>query len=155
MQETQETGVQSLGGEYPLEEEMTTHSSILAWKIPWTEEFGGLLSMGSQRVGQIWAPTHRGHNADSRWHVRWGQSPIWTWCTFWVRGIFLPHYLLPDLQNVLWPEYKVVCIRPGRSLGRANCFPCYTFWVFYLDIMGNLGFRFLSNCDLTHPGRQK
>ena len=42
MQETQETWVQSLGGEDPLEEEMATHSSILAWKIPWTEGPGGL-----------------------------------------------------------------------------------------------------------------
>jgi len=46
-----ETGVQSLGGEDPLEEEMATRSSILAWRIPWTEEPGGLQSMGSQRVG--------------------------------------------------------------------------------------------------------
>ena len=38
------------GGEDPLEEEMATHSSILAWRIPWTEEPGGLKSMGSQRV---------------------------------------------------------------------------------------------------------
>ena len=43
--------VQSLGREDPLEEEMATHSSILAWRIPWTEETGGLWSMGSQRVG--------------------------------------------------------------------------------------------------------
>ena len=42
MQEMQETQVQSLGQEDPLEEEMATHSSILAWKIPWTEESGGL-----------------------------------------------------------------------------------------------------------------
>ena len=41
-----ETWVRSLGGEDPLEEEMATHSSILAWKIPWTEEPGGLQSMG-------------------------------------------------------------------------------------------------------------
>ena len=47
----QETWVQSLGWEDPLEKEMATHSSILAWKISWTEEPGGLQSMGSQRVG--------------------------------------------------------------------------------------------------------
>ena len=47
----QETWVQSLGWEDPLEEEIATHSSILAWEIPWTEEPGGLQSMGSQRVG--------------------------------------------------------------------------------------------------------
>ena len=46
-----ETWVRSLGQEDPLEKEMATHSSILAWRIPWTEEPGGLQSMGSQRVG--------------------------------------------------------------------------------------------------------
>ena len=51
MQETQGTRVRSLGGEDPLEEEMATHFSILAWKIPWTEEPGGPQSMRSQRVG--------------------------------------------------------------------------------------------------------
>ena len=47
----QETQVQSLGQEDPLEEKMATHFSFLAWKIPWTEEPGGLQSIGSQRVG--------------------------------------------------------------------------------------------------------
>ena len=47
----QETWVQSLGQEDLLEEGIATHSSILAWRIPWTEEPGGLHSMGSQRVG--------------------------------------------------------------------------------------------------------
>ena len=46
MQEPQETQVQSLGGEDPLEKEMATHSSILAWEIPWTEELGRLQFMG-------------------------------------------------------------------------------------------------------------
>ena len=46
-----ETQVRSLGREDPLEKEMATHSSTLAWKIPWTEEPGRLQSMGSQRVG--------------------------------------------------------------------------------------------------------
>ena len=50
VQETQGTWVQSLGQEDPLEEGMATHSSILAWRIPWTEEPGGLQSIGSQRV---------------------------------------------------------------------------------------------------------
>ena len=48
MQETQEPQVQSLGGEDPLEEDMVTHSSIPAWRIPGTEEPGGLQSMASQ-----------------------------------------------------------------------------------------------------------
>ena len=47
----QEAQVPSLGGEDPLEKEMATHSSTLAWKIPWTEKPGGLQSLRSQRVG--------------------------------------------------------------------------------------------------------
>ena len=47
----QENRVRSQGWEDPLEKEMAAHSSTLAWKIPWTEEPGRLLSMGSQRVG--------------------------------------------------------------------------------------------------------
>ena len=50
----QETWVWSLGQEDPLEKGMTTHSSILSWEIPWTEEPGGLQCMGSQRVGHDW-----------------------------------------------------------------------------------------------------
>ena len=55
---TWETWVQSLGWEDPLEESMAAHSSILAWRIPWTEEPGGLQSMGSQRVGHTEQLTH-------------------------------------------------------------------------------------------------
>ena len=50
MQEMEEIWVRSPGREDPLEEGAATHSSILAWRIPWTEELGGLQSMGSQRV---------------------------------------------------------------------------------------------------------
>ena len=50
IQETQETRVQFLGEEGPLEEGVATHSNILAWRIPWTEEPAGLLSIRSQRV---------------------------------------------------------------------------------------------------------
>ena len=54
----QETWVWSLGWEHPLEEEMATHSSILAWEIPWTEEPDRLQSMGSHRVGYDWVTEH-------------------------------------------------------------------------------------------------
>ena len=64
MQEPQEIPVWSLGGEVPLEEEITTHSSILSWKIPWTEEPGRLPSMVLQRVGHDWV-----------WVLWW-----WWWC---------------------------------------------------------------------------
>ena len=55
MQEPQEMQVRSLGREDPLEEGMATHSSILTWRSPWTEEPDGLQSTGSQRVGQNWS----------------------------------------------------------------------------------------------------
>ena len=51
MPEMRETWIRSLGQEDPLEKEKATHFSILAWRIPWTGEPGGLQSMGSQRVG--------------------------------------------------------------------------------------------------------
>ena len=56
-----ETQVQSLGWEDPLEKEMATHSSILAWKIPWTEDPGRLQSVGSQRVGHDWVTSLHFH----------------------------------------------------------------------------------------------
>ena len=60
----QETWVQFLGWKDPLEKEIATHSSILAWRIPWTEEPGGVQSMGSQRVGLDWAT----NSFTSLWH---------------------------------------------------------------------------------------
>ena len=58
MQEMLETQIQSLGQNDHLEEEMTIHSSILAWKIPWTEEPGGLQSMGSQELDTTYQLNH-------------------------------------------------------------------------------------------------
>ena len=60
MQEMQETQAQSLGREDLLEKEIATHSSILAWEIPWIEEPQGLQFMGWQRVGHHWATEHAG-----------------------------------------------------------------------------------------------
>ena len=65
----QESWVQSLGQDDPLEEGMATHSSILAWRIPWTEEPGALQFMGSQRVDMTEQLTHTHENVlvlDSR-----------------------------------------------------------------------------------------
>ena len=61
MQELQEMQVLSLGWEDPLEEAMAIHSSILAWRMPWTEESGGLQSVGSQRVRRNWGDLARTH----------------------------------------------------------------------------------------------
>ena len=60
-QELQETWLWSLGWEDPLEEEMAAHSSVLAWRLPWTEEPGELQSMGSQRVIHNWSNLARIH----------------------------------------------------------------------------------------------
>ena len=80
MQETQEMRVWSLGGEDPLEKEMTTHSSILALKIPWTEESGRLQSMGLQRLGHDWSDlTHTQQSpelAETAKVIHRNQSPI-------------------------------------------------------------------------------
>ena len=62
MQEMQEVQVGSLGQEDPLEEEMATHASILAWRIPWTEETGELQSVGPKRVG---------HNLAQIYNTKW------------------------------------------------------------------------------------
>ena len=59
MQEAQEIWVRSLGQEDPLEKEMATHFSILAWEITWTEEPNGLQSMGPQESDMIWQLNHR------------------------------------------------------------------------------------------------
>ena len=73
----QETQVQSLGGEDPLNKEMATHSNIIAWKIPWTEEPGRLQSMGSQRVRHDWACTHARCQFLTTWfHSRWLQMAV-------------------------------------------------------------------------------
>ena len=67
MQETQEMCVQSLRREDPLEKEMATHSSILAWKISWIEEPGRLQSMGLQRIWHDWETTISLHYVQTIW----------------------------------------------------------------------------------------
>ena len=57
----QEMWVRSLGWEDPLEKDMATYLSILAWRIPWTEDLGGFQSMGSQRVGHDFATKRQQH----------------------------------------------------------------------------------------------
>ena len=63
----QETQIRSLGQENPLQKEKATHSSILAWEIPWTEKPGRVQSMGSQRVGHDWTTNiHTSHAAAAK-----------------------------------------------------------------------------------------
>ena len=77
-----ETQVWSLGGEDPLEKEMTTHSSILAWKIPWTEETGGLQSMGSKELDTTdWLTLSLSffHNSKKIHGTQVYFPELWTW----------------------------------------------------------------------------
>ena len=84
-QETQETWVQFLGQEDSLEEEMATHCSILAWKLPWTEEPGGLQSMGSQRVGHDWAHMHA---RDCCYHSHFADRFLFQLCVYYKCQVF-------------------------------------------------------------------
>ena len=75
----QETWVQSPGWEDSLEEDMTTHSSILAWSILWTKKPGGLQSMGSQKVGHNWVTKHTQHNWPRTWFSQKSAAQGWGW----------------------------------------------------------------------------
>ena len=84
IQETQEMRVWSLGQENSLEVEMTAHSSILAWKTSWTEEPGGLQSMGSQRVGHSWPCTvHTQALLETNFYNTLWCSSLFMFSTFW------------------------------------------------------------------------
>ena len=86
------TWVWSLGREDPLEKEMVTHSSILAWRIPWTEEPGRLKSTGSQRVGHDWA-------------MLYGYFTFYPFDGWWVLELFL----LTDYYEEC--SYELLCTR--------------------------------------------
>ena len=102
----QETQVQSLGQEDPLEEEMATHSSILAWRIPWTEEPNGQQSMEFQRVGYVWWLTlfiglyyiflNKGHKEKPE-----NLTELWGLSSLGSLGRFCLHYYLKS-QIICW-----------------------------------------------------
>ena len=88
----QETRVRSLGQEDPLEKGMATHSSILAWRIPWTEEAGGLQSMGSQRVGHNWAINTTTNTPAASFHVFAFIISVFIVFLVWIsNGLLFPH----------------------------------------------------------------
>ena len=90
----QETWIRSLSREDPMEKEMATYSSILAWKIPWTEEPGGLPSTGSQRVRHDWATEHI--------HTLW---------------VILKYFLMQtSQQSERTASYRIIFILPIQAL---------------------------------------
>ena len=87
-----------LGQEDPLELEMATHSSTLAWRIPWTEELGGLQSMGSQRAGHDWVHTHT-HTHTNTFILLYKCMHVSVICTtfyfLWILLLIFYDYFLP------------------------------------------------------------
>ena len=97
----QQTWVWSLGWEDPLEKEMATPSSILAWRISWTEEPGRLQSMGSQRVGHTWVFTFRILSTSLHPPSFWSfelKSLLWTWNTKYFAPLSIIHTLAQALE---------------------------------------------------------
>ena len=110
----QDTKVQSLGWEDPLEKEMAPHSSTLAWEAPWTEEPGGLQSMGSPGVRHDWATNTFTFNC--------GIIYLYMWMHMWTYTHCIPKKHL-KLEAVYTPQFRRsgrewagYCSRPGIGL---------------------------------------
>ena len=121
MKETQEMWVRSLDQEDSLEEEIATHSSILVWKIPWTEEPGGLHSMGLQRVGHDWATL--GRKEDGHPDI----SPIPT-------PILIKEGIIqrPTRMTKRWEEYSWLSAISSSSLRNRSDYSKCTFFASFL-----------------------
>ena len=126
--ETQEMWVRSLGWEDPLEKRMATHSSILAWEIPWTEEPGRLQSMGSQRVRHSWAI-----NSSLVYH-----KSASNWSNLYPKPWYKHHPQCLNLANNVWffPLTIFVCrllivfkyLAEGKTVGaKTVCFIALSF----------------------------
>ena len=111
----QETWVRSLGREDPLEKEVAPHSSLLAWRIPWTEEPGGLQSLGSQELDTTWRLSRRHHH-----HPRWIVVGIASVLT--VFGSFLLSWSLSSESAflTLCLEGWVCVLRAGLGAGSTS-----------------------------------
>ena len=116
----QETRIQSLDGEDPLEEEITTHSSILAWEIPWTEEPGGLQSVGSQRVRHDWAHTQGIFEVSYHYYLLIFEFPAWHTPSN-LSSFFVSCYI--SQKFYLWAEGQVT--EMWISCWASNAFPFY------------------------------
>ena len=119
MQETWRMWVRSLGREDPLEEGSATHSSILAWRIPWILETGELQSLRSQRVGQKFIQRRHASGAgEVRGEKEGSQCREW-WALFWWKS--LPKALLScnvtDLFGTIQGN-SLSCLKPSRGLPR-------------------------------------
>ena len=115
----QENWVRSLGQEDSLEEEMAIHSSILAWKIPWIEEPGGLQSVGSQSRTQV--STHAGSphtEGQSQCH---GPEALW-----YQMPASDPGLHLHSKSGAFQSSRQVLPVVPGSRLCLSKCWPLFT-----------------------------
>ena len=111
-----ETQVQSLGQEDPLEKEMATHCSTLAWKIPWTEELGRLQSMGLQRVRHNWTTSL--HFNTELYQIECHQSKIWSLKTF----VMISSFIGPEDKDYRKCIFELTCNE--RQDWKGNWFTC-------------------------------
>ena len=117
----QETWVQSLGQEDPLENGMATHSSTLAWRIPWREEPGRLQSMGSQRVGHDWATSlhfttlHFKRKGPVLKMVILGNGLILERKVEW--DLYLTPYTKGELLDNLRPKCRSIDVQGNETMG--------------------------------------
>ena len=150
----QETRVQFLGQEDLLEKEMATHSSILAWRIPWMEKPGRLQSMESQRVGHDWAtsPSPSIHKNDTIWHLSF---------SFWVTSFCMIiskciHVAANSTTSIFYGWVVFHCWRrpwqptpvllPGKSHGRRSLVGCSPWGREESDMTERLHFHFSLTC---------
>ena len=124
-----ETWVPSLGWEDPLEEGMATHSSILAWRITWTEQPGGLQSIWSQRVGHNWATKHAHQQSDCRSDHSKYISGLGKGILGKVMELQGPEDPMQDMNekghrmDIFRGSYGYGCDRAGMCPSFANCHP--------------------------------
>ena len=152
-----ETRVQSLGREDPLEKEMVTHSSILAWRIPWTEEPGGLQSTESQRVGHDWATSlHFIPFATVMRRTDKGTFLIMlNICCLWTFSTFPGFTALIEVATFLWAPFPVgnSCSLQVESNAAQDTFVCVGVSTSSLLVLArSMSCMWITLC-LARPGR--
>ena len=163
----QQTRVQYLGQEDPLQKEMAIHSSTLAWKTPWTEKPGGLKSMRSQRVGHDWVTSLNNLNREQRlfnhlkstWKHRW-----WIMEREGEKQLYAPYILLLALRLLKIADILHLCywrrVAEGWFISHKRMLKCtqnmplcmyihYHIFCFYCSVL-KLKTQFNINL-ITHP----
>ena len=146
----QETRIQSLGWEDPLEKGMASHSSILAWRIPWTEEPVGLQSVGLQRVRHDWATNTQGER-----RRKWGQGneyirPLKVWALIWMKWLcwLCLHMRKRNLDSILFEIHLTLTF---KDFSFHLAFDSCNNW--HRQIMGNwTSIYMLHSNSWTHTG---